>query len=370
MNILFDTQIFDRQINGGISRYFIEVIKRLDTDSDNKVMFSCAHSYNTYIQDTKWLKTSAKFQNINFKGKLKLVKEINEIINRRYSDNILKASIQDVFHPTFYDPYFLKLINNKPFVLTVYDLTNERYNDNSVLTRQFIEWKKKLITSANHIISISENTKNDIVSFYNINPEKITTIYLSGGFDKIEKISETVPSNYILFVGSRIHYKNFDGFITMAAGVLIKYDLKLVVVGGGNFTAKEMELLNSLQIYNRIILHPHVSDESLMHFYSNALLFVFPSLYEGFGIPVLEAMQCGCPVLLSDNSSLPEVGGNAAEYFDPFQPDDLKDKLERLVINADKRLLMKQMGLGQISKFNWDITAQNHQKVYQRVTSN
>lgn len=370
MNILFDTQIFDRQINGGISRYFIEIIKRLDKQPETNIIFKCTHSYNTYIQNTKWLKAQPKFSSINFKGKLLLVKEINEIVNRPYSNSILKSGKQDIFHPTFYDPYFLKLIGNKPFVLTVHDLIDEKYNNANALAKQFIKWKGKLIANANHIISVSENTKNDIVNFYKIDPDKISVIYLSGGFDKTENKetpNEDIASNYILFVGARNHYKNFEGFINAAAGLLIKYDLQLFVVGGGNFNAKEIAILKSLNIYERVKLHPHVSDESLAKLYSNALVFVFPSLYEGFGIPVLEAMQCGCPVLLSNNSSLPEVGGDAAEYFDPFQPNDLTDKLENLIVDADKRMLMKQMGMAQILKFNWDITAQKHLEVYQQI---
>ena len=369
MKILFDTQIFDWQISGGISRYFIELINRLDNDPDEKAILHCIHSYNTYIQNTRWLKAKPQLKRFNFKGKLSIVKAINQIINRRFSNNYLKAGEQDIFHPTYYDPYFLKYIGKKPFVLTVHDLTNEKFPDGTTLTKKILNWRNQLIFKADHIIAISENTKNDITAFYKIDPAKITTIHHAGSFDVIpaEIIKTKAAKEYLLFVGSRRGYKNFTHLATEVSSLLHKYDLNLLVAGGGSLTIKEIALLKKLNIYDRVVAFSHLNDGHLAQLYKNALVFIFPSLYEGFGLPVLEAMQCECPVLLSNNSSLPEVGGSAAAYFDPFAKGSLGERLQQLINSEEERKRMVIAGFEQVKQFNWDITAKQHIEVYKKV---
>lgn len=374
MKVLFDTQIFDWQINGGISRYFIEILQRMEADPEIEILFRCTHSYNTYIQSTPWLKKKPVLKNIHFKGKLRILKAINERTNRRYSNRILKKNEQDIFHPTYYDPYFLSCLNKKPFVLTVYDLTHEKFFSDSPSTRQMLDWKKKLILAADHIISISANTKKDIIEYYQVDDKKITTVYLSGGFEETDnngagewKKNNNIPDRYILFVGSRSGYKNFKNFIREAAPVLIKQNISLVIAGGGDLNTEETALINQLNLSGRYIAFSHVSDTFLSRLYHNALVFVFPSLYEGFGIPVLEAMQCGCPALLSNNSSLPEVGGEAAVYFDPFKEGALQERLSQLITDNDSRQKMIADGYQQVKKFNWEATAQGHIQVYKNL---
>lgn len=369
MKLLFDSQIFDWQISGGISRYFVELFYRLDKEKSIDLLFKCNHSYNTYIQGTKWLANSPRFTSVKFKGKLRIVKGVNEVLNRRYSNSVLKKGTQDLFHPTYYDTYFLQYIGDRPYVLTVYDLTHEKFFTKSASTDKVLASKKKLIEGAHHIISISENTKKDVIEYYNIPAEKITTIYLAGGFE--EKTSATsitevdgVPKDYILFVGSRSNYKNFLAFVKEAAPVLASNKISLVIAGGGDLNGGEVSLLKELNIWEQTVALSHVSDVLLQKLYKHAMLFVFPSLYEGFGIPVLEAMQSKCPALLSNNSSLPEVGGDAAVYFDPFIKGDLQSKLSHLVADEAKRKQMVEQGTVQATKFNWDRTAQRHIEVY------
>lgn len=375
MKVLFDTQVFDWQINGGISRYFIEIINRLNKIGDIEVLFRCRHSYNTYIQGTQWLANKPFLKNLNFKGKLGALKVINQRINRPFSNRRLKKNLADIFHPTYYDPYFLKFLGKKPLVLTVHDLTNEKFNDHSSLTEKVLGWKKRLISRADHIIAISENTRKDIIEHYNLSPEKVTTVYLAGGFDEaiinateVPEMKKT-PQQYILFVGSRIGYKNFHSFVREVAPVIRQQNISLVVAGGGAMSAAEQGFIKELDIADRVVSFSHASDKLLAQLYSKALAFIFPSLYEGFGLPVLEAMQCGCPVLLSDNSSLPEVGGNAALYFDPFIKGSLPGILSSLLNDDDKRKKMIREGKDQVAKFNWDTTAIKHIDIYKKLLS-
>jgi glycosyltransferase involved in cell wall biosynthesis len=372
VKILFDTQIFDWQINGGISRYFVEVLQRLQAQPETEVLFRVSHSYNTYIQSTPWLVNKPMLKGVNFKGKLRLLKKMNEKINRRYSNKMLRQNTADIFHPTYYDPYFLPLLGKRPFVLTVYDLTHEKFFADNPSTRQTLAWKKQLIEAADHIVAISENTRKDVIEYYKVSPQKVTTVYLSGGFDDPGQLKKTadapsISSPYILFVGSRTGYKNFQAFVREAAPVLVKENISLVIAGGGNLNADESALLNKLGLANRFIALSHVSDTVLQQLYRDAMVFIFPSLYEGFGIPVLEAMQCNCPALLSNNSSLPEVGGNAATYFDPFTEGDMQLKLDTLVKDSEARTRMVKEGREQLKKFNWDATAHGHIGVYKNL---
>ncbi len=371
----YDTQIFDWQINGGISRYFIEVVNRLDKNTGFDVLLQCRHSYNTYIQQTPWLLHNPVLPGVNFKGKLALVKMINQLINRPYSNGLLKHGGIDIFHPTYYDPYFLPYLK-VPFVLTVYDLTNEKFNDQSALTLKVLAWKKTLIAAADHIIAISENTRKDIIEYYHVAPEKVTTVYLSGGFESdihntpAADEAVAIPKQFILFVGSRRSYKNFIAFVKEVAPVVKKEGISLVVAGGGAFDAAEVRLLEEEGITAQTVLFPHVSDSFLARLYKNALVFIFPSLYEGFGLPVLEAMQCNCPALLSNNSSLPEVGGAAAQYFDPHTEGSLNQALQELINDPEKRKAMTLAGIEQVKHFNWDVTAQQHIDVYTNTINN
>ena len=373
VTILFDTQIFDWQINGGISRYFIEVLNRLDKSKEKEILFKCRHSYNTYIQGTQWLSFRPVAKGIHFKGKLSALKLINQRINRGWSNRQLKKGHFDIFHPTYYDPYFLKQLGQKPFVLTVYDLTNEKFNDHSLLTEKVLAWKKELISQAAHIIAISENTRKDVIEYSNVAPEKVTTVYLSGGFEAnliqapaVPEV-EKVPLEYVLFVGSRLGYKNYNAFVKELAPILKEQNLSLVTAGGGPLSTTEQQLISELGITDRVYCIPHASDRLLVQLYKKARVFVFPSLYEGFGLPVLEAMQCGCPTLLSNNSSLPEVGGAAACYFDPFKEGDLQTQLVRLLSDSSYQAQLKKEETAQLARFSWELTAAGHIEVYKKI---
>ena len=373
MKVLFDTQVFDWQINGGISRYFIEVLNRLRQDQEVEVLFKCRHSYNTYIQGTPWLTNRPVLKKLHFKGKLGALKIINQQINRPWSNRQLSKGKAAIFHPTYYDPYFLQRLGKQKMVLTVYDLTNEKFNDHTPLTEKVLGWKKQLIERADHIIAISENTRKDVIDYYHADPDKVTTVYLSGGFDAAvltaarEPEMDQLESPYILFVGSRGTYKNFNAFVKEAAPVLLREQVRLVLAGGGPLSGTEMSLLQELGLTDRVKAYAHVSDTLLAQLYKAALLFVFPSLYEGFGLPVLEAMQCGCPTLLSNNSSLPEVGGGAGAYFDPQQPGALTPVLDELLRDETRRQQMIAAGYQQATRFNWDRTAEGHKEVYKKL---
>lgn len=299
-------------------------------------------------------------------------------INQKESIRLIKENNFDIFHPTYYDPYFLKYLGNKPFVLTVYDMIHEMYPDHFSASDQTKVWKKELIERAEAIIAISENTKKDIIKFFNIDPNRVTVIYLGNPFDYI-RYQDMINNNfdyslldkpYLLYVGSRYGYKNFIFFINSVAKLLKKdKNLYLYCAGGGRFSQTELNILNRLDIVSKVKV-VKTNDFILKILYENAQAFIFPSLYEGFGLPILEAFSCGCPAILSNSSSLSEIGSDAAYYFNPTDPESLIQSIEIILTNNCLREKLIAKGFQRLNSFSWRITAENTKKVYDNILSN
>jgi glycosyltransferase involved in cell wall biosynthesis len=373
MKVLYDHQVFEFQNIGGISRYFAELIKRNPLAqlslkySDNIYLNAvCFKSYNLLPKNYEYTNFLPSY---NFRGKGRLFCYYNKFIlrtktNMELSKEMIKSADFEVFHPTYYDPYFLRCLNGKPFVLTVHDMIHELFPD-YFAGDDTSQNKKVLINKANKIIVVSETTKNDLLKFYPDVENKIKVVY-HGFSGKI--ITELISkANYLLFTGSREGYKNFDLFINAVAPLLKEYDLKLICTGH-SFNKKEAALFEHFDISNRVICRL-VSDEELISLYAKALAFVFPSLYEGFGIPVLEAFAAGCPAILSNTSSLPEIGGHGAVYFDPNSADDMRTVIEKVITSETLQKELIKNGKEQVKKFSWEKCANETMDVYETAVS-
>ncbi len=211
-------------------------------------------------------------------------------------------------------------------------------------------------------------TKKDIIQFYDIDPGAIEVIPLASSLDSVEPVKGLVlPSRYIVFVGNRSVYKNFNFFIRSISPLLLKdRTLHIVCAGGTQFDDEEANLLSGLGISGQVHHYP-IDDSILRAIYSGAELFVFPSLYEGFGIPMLEAFGAGCPVAASRSSSLPEVGGDAARYFDPLDPSSLLAAVEEIVTDPSLQRTMRDRGRQRFQDFSWGKTAEETKKVYEKL---
>jgi glycosyltransferase involved in cell wall biosynthesis len=366
MKILFDHQIFTNQKFGGISRYFFELINRFDGVDDSYEVTSLL-SNNEYYNKNVNPKVKSFFHEQEFKGKIR----IQSLVNKMSSIKQLNNKNFDVFHPTYYNPYFLKKLKNKPFILTFHDAINEKFgseypelgNDISLL-----KFKKTLLDKANKIIAVSENTKKDIIEYYNIDHNKIEVIHLGNSLSNINNcLPKVIEQDYILFVGNRGNYKNFIFFINSISHLLLKYKLKLICAGGGDFNREEYNVFVKLNIQDIIIYKPILNDNVLVNLYQHALFFCFPSLYEGFGIPVLESFSSNCPILLSNGGSLTEVGSDAALYFDPKNSDSLIYAFETLVTNDHLRNELKTKGFERSKHFNWNKTFEKHIEIYKSI---
>jgi glycosyltransferase involved in cell wall biosynthesis len=357
LKILFDHQIFLSQKYGGVSRYFVELMKEFDKI---EVEYSLTIKYcnNAYIQEVKEVK---KFK------ENKLSSKIFYYFSQFVQNQKLKKSEFDIFHPTYYNPYFLKNLD-EPYVLTVYDFMHEKFADMFDQNDKNIHWKKKASLKADRLIAISENTKKDIIKYYGVAEDKIDVVYLASSLVPMDNPVDIVtPKEYILFVGNRGRYKNFQNFIEAITPLLKEQrDLYVVCAGGEEFYAGEIELFKSLGIEDRVLRY-YIDDDILAHLYQNALFFIFPSLYEGFGIPVLEAFNCNCPVALSNQGSLPEVGGEAVEYFDPYSKDSIYEAVSKLLKDESRRGELIAKGKTQAKKFSWENVAKQTFAVYNKL---
>jgi glycosyltransferase involved in cell wall biosynthesis len=366
VKVLYDHQCFAQQQFGGVSRYHYQLIKELNKLQNVKAKLLLKYSNNFYINEDKSFDVKKFFPNNKFYFK----RTILDYINRVSTIPALKQGDYDIFHPTYFNPYFLNHINNKPLVLTVYDSIHEKYPEIINIIDKTLEHKKLLLSKANLIIAISESTKNDLIQLYNISPEKIEVTYLAASINKSLALSNPkidLLEKYILFVGNRDFYKNFNNFILAVEPLLKEHkDLFLICAGGGIFTTEEKKVFHAKQLENKII-HKGADDVTLATLYSNALAFIFPTLYEGFGIPALEAMNCDCPVVMSNTSSLPEVGGEAAIYFDPAKIDDMREKIESVIFNKDLRNDLILKAKTQRQKFSFEKTARQTLEIYNRL---
>jgi glycosyltransferase involved in cell wall biosynthesis len=366
MKVAYDHQIFSRANYGGISKYFVQLLKHLDRYDDFSYELLSRFSNNEDLAELGVNDIDPFFKARNFRGKAKMLTFFNDF----YSSRRMKTRSFDLLHPTYYSTYFLRHFpKSKPFVVTCYDLIHEKLGDKfAPLKKDNPAGKKEILERSNQIIAISHTTKDDIISYYGIEPRKITVIHL-GHSQNISPSSEAtaLPQHYLLFVGVRSLYKNFNFFIESMETVLKTFpDINIVCAGGGEFSPGELQLFDKMNISHRVTYH-EINNKNLSAIYSRAIAFFYPSLYEGFGIPVLEAFSNNCPTVLSNTGSLPEVAQDAAIYFDPYDKDSLIEAAYKVVENREQRELLKKKGLNRLAHFSWETTAAQTYEVYKSL---
>lgn len=280
----------------------------------------------------------------------------------------LKKEIDVFFAPAHYSPPFLPV----PLIVTIHDLAFF-YFPEEFLKKDLYKlenWTKASLKKAKKIISVSKSTKRDLMKFYHLPEENITVVY--NGFEKdianlddkknqtdvLEKFA-LLPQKYILYVGTIQPRKNIRFLIQTFKKFHEQFsDYKLVLTGRKGWLYDEIFAeVKEQNLQEAVVFTGYVEDEKVIQLYNNALCFVLPSLYEGFGIPLLEAMSFGCPVISSFASSLPEIGGEACLYFDPKTQRDFYDDLVSLKDNQQLRDELIQKGKERIKHFSWEKSA-------------
>ncbi|MEX2592690.1 MAG: glycosyltransferase family 1 protein [Anditalea sp.] len=364
MKIQFDHQIFSLQQYGGISRYF-SVLQDYIQDQRNMTMDrGLLVSRNNYLSESVYPMPAKLARTLVSRSR-------TYSFNKRYSKFLLEKGQFDVFHPTYYDAYFLPVLK-KPFVLTVHDMTHELFPEFFPVHDKFITYKRKVIERADHVIAVSTSTRNDLQHIFGIDERKVSVVHHGFYNGNIEAAVDfnPIPNPFILFVGDRSGYKNFTRFITGITPLLHKdKELFVICAGGGGFNLSERELLHRNRITENIIQLP-VTDSQLKTLYQKTMLFVYPSLYEGFGLPMLEAFSNDCPAAVSRTSCFPEVGGEAAVYFDPYEPDDILQAIQSVIHNKEYRLLLSQKAEVQLQHFTLDSCMEKTMDIYRELGKN
>ncbi|HLP95717.1 MAG TPA: glycosyltransferase family 1 protein [Saprospiraceae bacterium] len=370
MRILFDHQVFSWQTYGGISRYVVEQMRGLQALGQDVMLPQHFFSENVYLRQLAGFERKS-LSRVAFKGK----KWLQLQLGKSQSIRAIRAGRPAVFHPTYFDPYFLQTVQKHqvPWVLTVHDMIHELYDHGSKgffsLDAKVKEHKRLLVSKAHAVIAVSDNTRKDLLRFCpEVDPGKIYVVHHGNHLTAQPAFKPEGGAPYLLFVGQRKGYKHFIWMLEQLVPVLKEYpELLLVCVGGGQFDETEQASITALGLESRVHYRLVQSDEALAGLYQGAFCFIFPSLYEGFGMPVLEAMACQCPVVLQQGSSLPEVGGDAALYFQANQPESLALAVRQLLDDEQLRQNMIKKGMERARMFTWEKSVQAHLDIYQSI---
>ena len=360
MKIIFDYKIFYQQKYGGISNYFYNLSKELSKLNEEIKFISPIHK-NNYLNLIK--KKNKKGIYIKFLPSLgiKLYESLNHII----SNNIINSLKPDIIHETYYSKKNYK--NNVKIVCTVYDMINEVFPNYSKKSSEITNMKLETVNRADRIFCISKKTKDDLIKFFNVDDKKIQVTYLSSSYEgfKYQKIKKKEFEDCLLFVGSRHGYKNFENFIKAYSNLkFLQNNFRIIFFGGEKPGKYEFDILKKNNVKKNKILFYTDNDYDLSYIYSNVLALVYPSLYEGFGIPILEAMSLGCPVVSSDGGALKEIGGEGINYFNPMNIDDISYKIEMTLNSSNSVNKIIDYGLNRSKQFSWKKCAEQTLKVY------
>jgi glycosyltransferase involved in cell wall biosynthesis len=359
MKVVFDSQIFTMQEYGGISRYICSLVNHLaQLDGLDARILAPLH-LNTYLANMP--------KELVFGKKVRLIPEIGRrlrAVNHFLARPVINKFRPEILHQTYYMPD----ASVAPFarrVLTVHDMIHERYGDMFPARDRTTSSKEASAKRADHVICVSENTRKDLLELFDLPENKVSVIHL--GFDSLQESTTQKADDkpYIFYVGHRSGYKNFESFLrAYASSFWLRENFNVVCFGGGIFSSAELMLFSDLKLSVNQVLQRSGSDVELADCYRDASLFVYPSLYEGFGIPPLEAMSMDCPVVCSNVSSIPEVVGNAGEYFNPLDLNSMRYALEEVLTSVTRRAELIKNGQQRCALFSWQRCAAETAVIY------
>lgn len=365
MKIVYDHQVFSAQRYGGISRYFVELAGRISMKPSCDVRVLALAHVNAFVHLLpSHVVKGIQLPQLRFTGRLR--QRTNDLL----TETVLRFGSPDIVHETYYTP-FRMAPKGIPTVVTVYDMIHERFPQYFADAAMVSARKAYAVTRAAHIICISESTRKDLLELLHVDPRRVSVVYLGSSTRPTSPVTSRDAPNrpYLLYVGDRGGYKNFSALL-QAMALLPKSlkCIKLVLFGGGPITSAEQREILHLQLDEDSIEQVSGDDAMLGDLYACAAALVYPSLYEGFGIPLIEAMACGCPVICGNNSSLSEVAGNAAQFCDPACPESLAEAITKVVESPQRAGELRQRGFAQSAEFSWDKCAEETHEIYGSLT--
>jgi glycosyltransferase involved in cell wall biosynthesis len=363
MKILYDYKIFYQQKFGGISSYFYNLTNEF-CKTDNRFLFYSPIHKNCYFKNIKKKNRIGNYLKFLPSAGIKLY----EAINHTLTDKIIENYKPDVIHETYYS--LRKYKTKAKIICTVYDMINEVYPNFFKNHKQISSIKRETINRADKVICISNKTKEDLINYFSINENKIQVIYLASGF-KNEKSTINLKKkypNHLLFVGSRHGYKNYNNLISAySKSKNLKENFKIIFFGGEKVSKLDYQVIKKNKLDSQNILFLNDKQTNLPFLYSNVAALVYPSFYEGFGLPIIEAMSFSCPVISSNGGALQEIGGNGIEYFNPHDIDDISFKLDKILSSGEILNNQIKYGLNRSQKFSWEKCASETIQFYKDV---
>jgi glycosyltransferase involved in cell wall biosynthesis len=377
VEVVVDGIIYQLQPHGGISRIFSEILPRMCTMDDSlRVTVLREGTLRHSLPEHGGITYRAIPPVLRYLRPRRAWKPIIPPARRFVRRLWIGQGEGRIWHSTYFT---MPGRWDGPSVVTVADMVYERFPDLFIGPGedqfgeragydQFIAEKRSCVLAADAVLCISDTTRRDVRRFYNIDPERLYVTPLACGdvFRQLEGQEAIKGRPFFLHVGSRAHYKNFDGFIRAYSQWDGRREVTVAVVGGP-WSAIEEKRLEELGIRDRIHLLTGVDDESLCRLYNQAAAFVHPSLYEGFGIPLLEAMACGCPVIASRIPSTREVVGGCPIYFDPGEMDALLNAFD-VALSEGRDSQRVLAGLEWVRRYSWDKTAAQTLEVYRKIS--
>ncbi|WP_252377521.1 glycosyltransferase family 4 protein [Aeromonas hydrophila] len=328
--IVYDGIINSLQSHGGISVLFHELNKRMAKNSARYYVYNEMNNVgsNAFLLSPRILERYRKFN--------------------------IKLNENDIFHSTYYRlPQ-----SNTTVVTTVHDFTYEKYIG-GIAAKVHSHQKNNAILNSDKIICVSNNTAEDLLRYCRVPESKIAVVY-NGVSDDYYPLNLECQ-DYVVFVGSRVSYKNFS----MVVSAVSRFkDLKLVIVGGGKLTAYEACMLEE-KLKGRFEVTGILSNKELNVVYNQAIALAYPSEYEGFGIPVIEAQKSGCPVIALNRSSIPEIAGSAAVLLEQADENNIYDAIQMLLY-SDFRKQLLNLGFENAKRFSWDKCFKETQLIYSK----
>ncbi len=370
MKIGIDARLFGPK-HAGIGRYTQELISHLEkTDTLNQYyIFLQKDCFDDYITANKnFTKILADFKAYSWKEHILFPLLLKKI----------KLDFVHFLH--FNAPLFYR----KKFIITIHDLIISHYPSSRATTLNPLIYSLKLLIyrlvvksasrRAKKIIAVSQGTKEDIIKLLKIKGKKIEVVYEGVGMSNTNVYAEnhTELNKFILYVGSAYPHKNLENLVLAFEKLILKnINVKLVLVGKDNFFYKRLKEfiigLNNVKLNKNIVFTGYLSDNELLTLYKKAIAYAYPSLIEGFGLPPLEAQRNGVAVVASEISALKEILGSSALFFNPYNIEDINDKLDQILNNSQKREDLVQKGYQNVKKYSWNETATRVVKLYQTI---
>jgi len=376
VEVVVDGIIYQLQPHGGISRIFSEILPRMcNMDDSLQVIVLREGTLRHWLPEHGGITYRAIPPVLRYLRPRRVWKPIIPPARRFVRRLWIGRGRGRIWHSTYFT---IPERWDGPSVVTVADMVYERFpnlfvgpGEDQFGERagydQFIAEKRSCVLAADAVLCISDTTRRDVQRFYNIDSDRLHVTPLACGdvFRQLEGHEAVRGGPFFLYVGSRAHYKNFDGLIKAYSRWAGRREIALYVVGVP-WSANEEKRLVELGIRDQVRVLTDIDDESLCRLYNQAAAFVHPSLYEGFGIPLLEAMACGCPVIASRIPTTREVVGECPIYFEPTEMDALLDAFE-VALSEGRNSDHVLAGLERVRRYSWDRTASQTLSVYRRI---